>query len=83
MSNVRNAIQNDLLEMLAALVPGLSAEASSVGFEDPVLRRLSYAIRVAFRSRRSLLLRGLEHQVTLDELPWVSYQEKQLLPRQQ
>ena len=59
-------------EMLAALVPGLSAEASSVGFEDPVLRRLSYAIRVAFRSRRSLLLRGLEHQVTLDELPWAA-----------
>ena len=59
-------------EMLAALVPGLSAEASSVGFEDPVLQQLSYAIRVAFRSRRSLLLRGLEHQVTLDELPWAA-----------
>lgn len=59
-------------EMLAALVPGLTAEATSVGFEDPVLRRLDYAVRVAFRARHSLLLFNLEHQVTLGELPWAA-----------
>ena len=59
-------------EMLASLVPGLAAEAASIGFTDPVLRRLMYALRVAFRARRSLLLLNLQHQVTIDELPWVA-----------
>lgn len=58
-------------EVLARVVPQLSAQATAAGIADPDLRRLFGAIYAAFRRRRSLLLLDLERQVRLSELPWV------------
>jgi hypothetical protein len=58
-------------EMLARLVPPLSASVRAAAVPDPALRRLYRAIYVAFRRRRSLLLFNLASQVKLEELPWV------------
>lgn len=59
-------------EVLGTLVPTLTAQIASAGVEDISLRRLYYALSVAFRKRRSLLLFNLQHQVTLRELPWAA-----------
>src|SRR5262249_47822311 len=58
-------------EVLARLVPQIAAKSIADGVSDPDLSRLMAAHYVAFRRRRSLLLLNLEHQVRLDELPWV------------
>ncbi|MBW5487084.1 hypothetical protein GPJ59_36030, partial [Streptomyces bambusae] len=58
-------------EVLAGLVPQLVAAAIARRFPDPALRTLSAATYRAFRNRRSLLLLNLQHQVRVDELPWV------------
>ncbi|MFD3533680.1 hypothetical protein [Streptomyces sp. NPDC058664] len=58
-------------EVLAALVPQLVAAATAQRCADPALRTLAAATYRAFRNRRSLLLLNLEHQVRVDELPWV------------
>jgi hypothetical protein len=55
-------------EVLAEIAAPLSAAA--VGPDDPTTARLHYALALAFMARRSLLLTNLEHQVTIDELPW-------------
>jgi hypothetical protein len=54
------------------VLPQITAQIASVGIADPSLRDLYNQIYTAFRRRRSLLLLNLEHQVQLDELPWVS-----------
>ncbi|MFO7562690.1 MAG: hypothetical protein R6X02_08595 [Enhygromyxa sp.] len=59
-------------EVLAIVLPQITAQVVSAGIEDPVLRGLFAQIYAAFRRRRSLLLLNLEHQVQLDELPWVA-----------
>ncbi len=59
-------------EVLAAILPQITAQVASAGIEDAALRGLFSQIYAAFRRRRSLLLLNLEHQVTLDELPWIS-----------
>ncbi|WP_433473786.1 transcriptional regulator [Spirillospora sp. CA-142024] len=59
-------------EVLAELVPQLVASTTALSYPDPALRRLMTAVSGAFRNRRSLLLFNLEHQVRLDELPWVA-----------
>ncbi|MEV5975150.1 hypothetical protein [Streptomyces sp. NPDC051921] len=58
-------------EVLATLVPQTVAEATARRFTDPALRTLAAATYRAFRNRRSLLLLNLQHQVRVDELPWV------------
>jgi len=58
-------------EVLAELVPRIAAATVATAYPDGPLRSLMAANYEAFRRRRSLLLLDLEHQVTIDELPWV------------
>ena len=58
-------------EVLAALVPRLAAAGVAAAYADPDLQHLVADHYEAFRRRRSLLLLDLEHQVRVDELPWV------------
>ncbi|MEW2581324.1 hypothetical protein [Streptomyces syringium] len=57
--------------MLAELVPQLVAPTTALAYEDQALRTLMTANYQAFRNRRSLLLLNFEHQIRLEELPWV------------
>jgi hypothetical protein len=59
-------------EVLARVIPQITAQVRAAGIADPELRRLYGAIYAAFRRRRSLLLLHLQHQVRLEELPWVA-----------
>ncbi|GCD97892.1 hypothetical protein [Embleya hyalina] len=58
-------------EVLAELVPQLVAATTALAYHDPALRTLMTAGYGAFAERRSLLLLNLEHQVRMEELPWV------------
>lgn len=58
-------------EVLADLLPSLSATISASEFKDQQLNRLYLALYQAFRRRRSLLLLNLESQIKLRELPWI------------
>jgi hypothetical protein len=58
-------------EVLAQVIPQITAQVRAAGIKDPELRRLYGGIYQAFRRRRSLLLLNLESQVQLDELPWI------------
>ena len=58
-------------EVLASVVPQLTAQARAAGIKDPALRAVYSAVYQAFRRRRSLLLLNLQHQVRLEELPWI------------
>ncbi|WP_426754458.1 hypothetical protein [Myxococcus sp. Y35] len=58
-------------EVLAKVLPQVSAHVAAQGVTDPELRRLYGHIYAAFRRRRSLLLLDLQSQVKLQELPWV------------
>jgi hypothetical protein len=58
-------------EVLAKVIPTITAQVRAAGIPHPDLRRLFGAIYTAFRRRRSLLLLNLESQVKLEELPWV------------
>jgi len=59
-------------DVLAELLPQVTAQVAVADFDDARLRRLYGALYSAFRRRRSLLLLHLEKQVKLSELPWVS-----------
>lgn len=59
-------------EVLAIVLPQITAQVAAAGIEAPELRALYQQIYAAFRRRRSLLLLNLEHQVRIDELPWVA-----------
>ena len=59
-------------DLLAAILPQVTAEIGASGFRDAALRRLFTPLYRAFRRRRSLLLLNLESQVGLGELPWVA-----------
>ena len=58
-------------EVLAELVPRIAATTVASAYPDPDLQALIAANYEAFRRRRGLLLLNLEHQVRVDELPWV------------
>ncbi len=58
-------------DVLAELLPQVTAQVAVADFADVRLQRLYGAIYGAFRRRRSLLLLHLEKQVGLHELPWV------------
>jgi hypothetical protein len=57
-------------EVIARMLPQVTAQIVSAGVVDPGLRSLYSAVYAAFRRRRSLLLLNLEHQVRFEELPW-------------
>jgi hypothetical protein len=59
-------------EVLARVLPQVTASLLSAGIDDPALSVLWGKTYVAFRRRRSLLLLNLEHQVRIGELPWVA-----------
>lgn len=59
-------------EVLAAVLPQLTKRIAAVGIADDALRGLFSQLYAAFRRRRSLLLLDLQHQVRLEELPWVA-----------
>lgn len=59
-------------EVLAKVLPQLSSRALAANIADPELAALFTQTYGAFRRRRSLLLLNLEHQVQLDELPWIA-----------
>ncbi|PIE24216.1 MAG: hypothetical protein CSA62_05285 [Planctomycetota bacterium] len=63
-------------EVLAMLLPQLSAEIAAAGIEDSALASLFGQIYAAFRRRRSLLLLDLSKQVQLEELPWIAALER-------
>ena len=58
-------------EVLASLVPTLSASAEAATIDDPALAHLVAAHHRAFANRRSLLLLNLNSRVRREELPWV------------
>ncbi|MFD9522999.1 hypothetical protein [Streptomyces sp. NPDC059979] len=58
-------------EVLAELVPQLVAAVTADQYADEPLRNLMAGTYRAFRSRRSLLLLNLQHQVRIEELPWL------------
>ncbi len=58
-------------EVLAVVVPQISSQVAAAAIDDRQLQALYGAIYQAFRRRRSLLLLNLEHQVQIEELPWV------------
>lgn len=59
-------------EVLAVVIPQISAQVRAARFQDPRLRALYGATYAAFRRRRSLLLLNLQHQVRFEELPWIA-----------
>lgn len=59
-------------EVLAQVLPQISSHVAAATIDDPQLQTVYAAIYAAFRRRRSLLLLNLEHQVRLEELPWVA-----------
>lgn len=59
-------------EVLASLVPQLTAGQVASSADDPLVGALLAATYRAFRRRRSLLLLDLEQQVRFKELPWVA-----------
>jgi hypothetical protein len=59
-------------DVLATVLPQVTAQVIAAGFEDPDLRKLHAQTYAAFRRRRSLLLLNLEHQVRFEELPWIA-----------
>ena len=59
-------------EVLARVLPQVTAQHVSAGMDDPVAAGLHARTYASFRRRRSLLLLDLEHQVRLAELPWVA-----------
>jgi hypothetical protein len=59
-------------EVLAAVVPQMTAQVLAAGLDDPQLSGLYGQGYAAFRRRRSLLLLHLEHQVQFGELPWIA-----------
>lgn len=58
-------------EVLAQVLPQITSHVASGAFDDSPLRDLYARIYTAFRRRRSLLLFNLEHQVQIEELPWI------------
>lgn len=64
-------------EVLAVVTPQITAQVRASGVTDPALRRVYESVYTAFRKRRSLLLLDLQHQVRIEELPWVAAIERE------
>lgn len=63
-------------EVMAELMPPVTASVTSAAYRDPALQRLMAATYRAFRNRRSVLLLDLAQQVRIEELPWVAAVER-------
>jgi hypothetical protein len=63
-------------ETLARVLPQMTSGLQAAGISDPTLRQVYAAIYRAFRRRRSLLLLNLEHQIQIEELPWIASIER-------
>ncbi|NUR99398.1 MAG: hypothetical protein HOV67_29590 [Kribbellaceae bacterium] len=59
-------------EVLARVLPQITSQLLAANIEDSELASVYARTYAAFRRRRSLLLLNLEHQVRLDELPWIA-----------
>jgi hypothetical protein len=62
---------------LAAILPQLTAQAFTYAYNHEEVQYMMMQSYRAFRSRRSLLLLDLAHQVRFEELPWVQAVETQ------
>lgn len=74
-NSVENLVASGVIssaDTLAAVLPQITAGIRSTGIRSAQLRRVYAHTYRAFRRRRSLLLLNLEHQVELEELPWVA-----------
>ncbi|VEG28419.1 hypothetical protein [Actinomyces howellii] len=58
-------------EVLAELVPQVTAARLAAGYEDPALGAAVAATYAAFRRRRTLLLLDYASQFRFEELPWI------------
>ncbi|WP_134662852.1 MULTISPECIES: hypothetical protein [unclassified Amycolatopsis] len=58
-------------DVLATVLPQITAQLLAANFDNEQLSTLYAQTYAAFRRRRSLLLLDLEHQVRIEELPWV------------
>ena len=58
-------------EVLARVLPQITSQALALDVDDPRLAEVFGQTYAAFRRRRSLLLLNLEHQVRIEELPWI------------
>ena len=63
-------------EVLARVLPQVTAQVRAQTFDDVETRRLYSALYTAFRRRRGLLLLNYQHQVRFHELPWVAAMEE-------
>jgi len=63
-------------DILAVLMPQITAGIRSMGMSSPELRRLYELTYRAFRRRRSLLLLNLESQIRVDEIPWLAVMDR-------
>lgn len=59
-------------EVLASVLPQITAQVSAAGIDDPAVRELFAQIYAAFRRRRSLLLAHYARPVQLEDLPWIA-----------
>jgi len=59
-------------EVLAQVLPQITSQLLAANIEDPSLAAAYAQTYAAFRRGRSLMLLNLEHQVRLDELPWIA-----------
>ena len=59
-------------EVLAAVLPQVTADLHAKGLIKPSERTVYAALYRAFRARRSLLLFDFQSQVRVEELPWAS-----------
>ncbi|WP_328456855.1 hypothetical protein [Amycolatopsis sp. NBC_00438] len=58
-------------DVLATVLPQITAQLLAANLEDDRLAALYAQTYAAFRRRRGLLLLDLEHQVRIEELPWI------------
>ncbi|MEA5362865.1 hypothetical protein VA596_25245 [Amycolatopsis sp., V23-08] len=58
-------------DVLATVLPQITAQLLAANLEDDRLAALYAQAYAAFRRRRGLLLLDLEHQVRIEELPWI------------
>jgi hypothetical protein len=58
-------------DVLATVLPQVTAQLLAANLEDGPLAALYAQTYAAFRRRRGLLLLDLEHQVRIEELPWI------------
>ncbi|MYW97860.1 hypothetical protein G3I59_46455 [Amycolatopsis rubida] len=65
----RNVITS--ADVLATVLPQITAQLLAANFDNEQLSTLYAQTYAAFRRRRGLLLLDLEHQVRIEELPWV------------